>query len=153
MPSIVYLARVLTKYVSNAGDTCRVVFQSSPGVYSQFIVRLDGIDGPEMNSHDPREVAAAIRARNRLLSLLAPGVFDRDKDYSKKEVLRLLAENTTLVYLALGAADKFGRTLAQMFPTGDAAGKNKSVNQVLIDEGVVHTYAGKTKQPWTWSLV
>jgi len=27
------------------------------------------------------------------------------------------------------------------------------VNQVLIDEGVVHTYAGKTKQPWTWSLV
>ena len=106
-----------------------------------------------MNSHDPREVAAAIRARNRLLSLLAPGVFDRDKDYSKKEVLRLLAENTTLVYLALGAADKFGRVLAQVFPTGDAAGKNKSVNQVLIDEGVVHAYAGKTKQLWTWSLV
>ncbi len=137
----------------NAGDTCRVVFQSSPGVYSQFIVRLDGIDGPEMNSHDPREVQAALHARNRLLSLLAPGVFDQHERYSKKEVLESLAENTVLVHLTLGDADKYGRVLAQVFPTGDAAGKNKSVNQILVDEGVAHAYAGKTKQPWTWPAV
>lgn len=134
-------------------DTCRVVFQSSPGVYSQFIIRLDGIDGPELNSHDPQEVQAALRARNRLLSLLAPGVFDQYKDYSKKEVLALLAENTTMAVLSLSKSDKYGRTLAQVFPDNNTLKNNKSVNQILIDEGVVHAYAGKTKQPWTWSLV
>ena len=130
-------------------DTCRVVFQSSPGTYSQFIIRLDGIDGPEISSHDKRETDAAVQARNRLLSLIAPQAFDRHKEYSKKEVLRLLAENPALVYLHLGAQDKYGRTLAHVFATGEAA-QSIAINQILIDEGLVHTYSGKTKQPWVW---
>ena len=123
------------------------MFQSSPGTYSQFIVRLAGIDGPEMNSHDVREVNAALKARNRLLSLLAPKAFDQTATYSKKDVLRLLADNPTLVYLHLGSLEKFGRTLAEIFTTD---GPTKSVNQILLDEELVHAYAGKTKQPWVW---
>lgn len=134
-------------------DTCRVVFQCAPNTFKQFIIRLDGIDGPEMSSHDPQEVGGALRARNRLLSLLNPKAFDRHKDYSKKDVLRLLKEHTTLVFLELGKADKYGRTLARVYTDGEVPGRNKSVNQVLIDEEIVHAYEGKTKQPWTWSLV
>jgi len=125
------------------------VFQSSPGTYSQFIVRLAGIDGPEMNSHDVREVNAALKARNRLLSLLAPKAFEQDATYSKKDVLRLLADNPTLVYLHLGSPDKYGRQLSTVFATVDPT-QNKSVNQILLEEELVHAYAGKTKQPWVW---
>ena len=127
-------------------DTCRVVFQSSPGTYSQFIIRLDGIDGPEVSSHDPREVDAALRSRNRLLSLVAPQAFDKDCAYSKKEVLQLLHDNVTLVSLHLGKSDKYGRTLAQVF----ARDQNESVNQILLREKLAHSYGGKTKQPWVF---
>ena len=143
-------ARVVDAHDS---DTCRVVFQCAPSVFKQFIIRLDGIDGPEMSSHDPQEVSGALRARNRLLSLLAPTVFDSHKDYSKKDVLRLLNEHVTLVYLELGKADKYGRVLARVYSDSEAPHRNKSVNQVLVDEGVVHAYEGKTKQPWAWSLI
>lgn len=131
-------------------DTCRVVFQSSPGVYSQIILRLDGIDAPEINSHNEQEVAAALYARNRLLNLLAPTVFDKDKDYNKKDVLQLLHDNTVLVSLYLGCSDKYSRTLAQVYPID---GPQKSVNQMLLDERLVCEYHGKTKAPWSeWSV-
>lgn len=131
-------------------DTCRVVFQSSPGTYAQFIIRLDGVDGPEICSHDPREVSAALRARNRFLSLIAPSAFEREAAYSKKDVLRLLAESPALVYLYLGKGDKYGRTLARVFTDESAT---RCVNDVLRDEGLVHMYGGKTKQPWNFDQV
>lgn len=130
-------------------DTCRAVFRTADASYKQFIVRLDGIDGPEVGSHNPKETAAALRARNRLLSLLAPGVFDADEDYSKKDVLRLLEDNVVLAYLALGKSDKYGRTLSQVFSEQDKDLKH-SVNHILIDEGMAHEYQGKTKVPWVF---
>ena len=132
-------------------DSCRAVFPTADASYKQFIIRLDGIDGPEVTSHNPKETAAALRARNRLLSLLAPGVFDADEDYSKKDILRMLEDNVVLAYLALGKSDKYSRTLAQIFTEKDTD-LQYSVNHTLLDEGMATEYHGKTKVPWVdWS--
>ena len=130
-------------------DSCRAVFRTPDASYKQFIIRLDGIDGREVTSHNPKETAAAFRARNRLLSLLAPSVFDADKGYSKKDILRMLEDNVVLAYLVLGKSDKYGRVLAQVFSEQDNHLKH-SVNHILLDEGMAHEYQGKTKVPWVF---
>ena len=130
------------------GDTVRVVFRTDDETYKQFILRLAGIDTPEINSKDLREAAAAVRARDRLLQLLAPRVFPGGAAYSKKDVLRLLHDEVVLVDIDLRTADKYGRTLAVLRPVGTGKGDHVSVAETLVAEGHAKRYDGGHKEGW-----
>ncbi|RYF00263.1 MAG: hypothetical protein EOO77_34315 [Oxalobacteraceae bacterium] len=119
-------------------DTCRVVFDTLDGV-KQFIVRVEGIDGPEMNSQDTR----GLRARNQLLQVVAPGLFTEDGQYTQKLIVDILAEHIVLVTLELGQMDKYGRVLSRI-----VSADGTDVAKHLLDIGAVHEYSGKTKLPW-----
>ena len=123
-------------------DTCRVVFDTGLGV-KQMIIRVKGIDGPEMNSRNEEERRHAVLARNEFLEVVAPGMFNRNGDYDQKEIVQKLADKVTLLTLELGGPDKYGRILATVM---SADGIN--VGQRLIETGSVHAYNGKTKEPW-----
>ena len=125
-------------------DTCRVVFDTEHGM-RQFIIRVYGIDGPEMNSKDPEEKLHAVLARNQFLEVAAPGVFSRHSQYTQKQIVEKLAVNLTLVTLELGQQDKYGRLLATV-----TSAQGVDVGQRLIDTGSAHAYFGKTKEPWYW---
>ena len=127
-----------------AGDTVRVVFQTDPGSYKQFILRLEGLDAPEISSHEPAEHAAALASRDRLLNLAAPGVFLQGKiPQAQKAVEQVLHDNVVLVQVHTGAQDKYGRTLARVL-TADGI----DINSVLLAEGLACAYDGGHKQAW-----
>lgn len=129
---------------SHDADTCRVVFETSVGL-RQVIVRVEGIDAPEMNSKDPQEKMHATTARNEFLQLAAPDVFAKHGQYTQKDIVNLLNKHLTLVTLHLGPQDKYGRTLSTVISRSGV-----DVGQRLIDNGTVHRYYGKTKEPWYW---
>ena len=125
-------------------DTVRVVFRTDDESYKQFILRLAGIDAPEMNSKNVQEASAAVRARDRLLQLLAPGVFESAGPYSKKDVLRLLHDNIVLIDIDTKQYDKYGRLLAVVRPSGGRI----SVADTLMAEGHAKRYDGGHKERW-----
>jgi micrococcal nuclease len=129
------------------GDTCRVVFRVDDHSYKQFILRLEGIDTPEVNSKDPAEKQAAHAAKSRLLSLVAPQVFDERLSYTDKQVVEKLEHQVVLVHVKTGAFDKFGRLLAKVY-TVPYDPQNKSLNEVLVEEGYAHRYDGGHKAVW-----
>lgn len=124
------------------GDTCRVVFQTEYGV-KQFIIRVEGIDSPEIASKDPTEREQALSARALFLELAAPGVFDRRDRHDARAIERLLQENETLVMVRLGTFDKYGRLLGAVT---SKAGVN--IGEHLVACGAAHRYSGKTKEAW-----
>lgn len=129
------------------GDTCRVVFRVDDHSYKQFILRLEGIDTPEVNSKDPEEKKAAFAAKSRMLSLVAPGVFDERMSYSDKQVVEKLEHQVVLVHVLTGHYDKYGRLLARMYKTPYSS-TDKSVNEILVTEGYAHSYDGGHKSAW-----
>ena len=130
------------------GDTVRVVFQAEPGTYKQFILRLEGLDTPEITSHDPEERAAAVAARDRLLNLAAPEVFPAGSvPQASKAVEKLLHDEVVLVHLQTGAFDRYGRLLSKLWPLASPP-PAKSINETLVAEGHAYRYFGKTKQPF-----
>jgi endonuclease YncB( thermonuclease family) len=126
-------------------DTCHIVFSFQNQDVHKIIVRLLGVDSPEMGSADPVVKAWAVRARNRMLSVAAPGVFEVDGSYTKKDINGLLRENVTMLWLNAEGYDKFGRLLGHLHlsPTDP-----KTIQSVLIDEGFCKNYNGGKKQPW-----
>lgn len=135
-------ARLVT---AHDGDTCRVVFQTEYGV-KQFIIRVEGIDSPEIASKDPAEKEHALAARDMFLELAAPGVFNRNDRHDAHNIERLLQQNETLVTVVLGKYDKYGRLLATI--VSDAG---VDIGKHLVSCGAAHPYFGKTKEPWYWA--
>lgn len=127
------------------GDTCKVVFQFSNNDVHKIILRINGIDTPEMKSKDPTVQKWAVRARNRMLSLLAPDIFNVDGDYSKKDIIRLLKENVCMLWVKTLAFDRYGRLLADLYYS---PADTKTIQSILIDENYCKSYSGKTKQQW-----
>lgn len=127
------------------GDTCQVVFQFAKDDVHKIVVRINGIDTPEMKSKDSVVQKWALRARNRMLSLLAPGVFEVAGDYSKKDIIRLLKENVCVLWIKTLAFDRYARLLADLYfsPTD-----TKTIQSILVDEGYCKNYSGKTKSQW-----
>lgn len=126
-------------------DTAKMVLAFRDGAIHQIIVRVMGIDAAEMTSKDPVVKAWAVRARNRLLSLLAPGVFTVDGTYSKKDIVRLLSENVALVWLKVGEQDKYGRVLSDLYYSPE---DKETIQSILIKEGYAKPYFGATKSQW-----
>jgi endonuclease YncB( thermonuclease family) len=127
-------------------NTLKVVFpfQNKDDVH-KIIVRVMGIDSPEMKSKDPVVKEWAVKARNRMLLLLAPGVFEVDGSYSRKDIIQLLKANVTVIWLHVLERDKFGRMLGNLFY---APKDTRTIQSICVDEGFCKEYKGKTKSQW-----
>jgi len=111
------------------GDTVHVVIHMQGGgplpPLVRYKVRLDGIDSPEMRTKNPKEKLAAVAARERLLELVAG--------------------DAQIIRFKCGKFDKYGRLLGEIFVDPFMGKADKSVNQMLIEEGHAYAYDGGTK--------
>lgn len=85
-------------------------------------IRVADIDTPEMAGRCPYESELAVRARNRLQSLLNEGPFDLQRVGSRSE-------------------DQYGRLLRVVVRDG------QSLGDVLVSEGLARTWTGR-REPW-----
>lgn len=65
------------------------------------------LSNPEMGSADPVVKAWAVKARNCMPSIAAPGVYEVDGSYTRKDINRILKENVTMLWLDAREYDKF----------------------------------------------
>lgn len=133
-----YTGRVVRAAVVDIhdGDTIRIVFVEDPAAPApklvQHVVRINGYDSPEVHppASDPRrdEIrAAGAAARAAVADLLG---FDIAKG----------AMRGALIIAALGAFDKYGRLLAELY---SASGTH--VNAAMIASGFGVAYGGGSK--------
>lgn len=89
------------------------------GAPTTFKCRLQGIDTPELNSHNETEKKLALLAKGRVIDLV----------------------NNKIVHVTCGEFDKYGRVLVDItLPNG------KNLTQLLIDEKLGFAYDGSTKR-------
>ena len=104
------------------GDTVEVLARIWPDHYVETLVRLAGIDAPEMRGRCAEESALAERSRARLAALLAGNrlrlVDVHYGKYAGRVVARVLTED--------------GRDVAR----------------ILLEEKLVRPYAGGRRTPW-----
>ena len=108
------------------GDTVHVVFKmpGKPGMGSEtcfkWVIRMNGIDTPEIKSKNIGEKKAATTARDYLRGLILDKV----------------------VIVDCGDFDKYGRLLGEIYLEGN----EKSLSQLMIDGGYAKAYDGGTKK-------
>jgi endonuclease YncB( thermonuclease family) len=104
------------------GDTCTFTIAEWPPVIGdRVLVRLEGIDTPELRGACEEEKALARRARDELRRILARG---------------------ERIDLAGIHRDKYFRLRARVLVDG------QDVGQRLIAAGVARAYSGGTREPW-----
>jgi endonuclease YncB( thermonuclease family) len=105
------------------GDTIHVVFKIPNGSECyKWVVRMNGIDTPEMKSKNAGEKKAAVAAR----------------DFLKEQVLDKIIIVECLEF------DKYGRLLAEIFVEGNEV----SLSRQMIELGHAKAYDGGTKEGW-----
>lgn len=103
------------------GDSLAVRARPWPGVVMETIVRLRGVDAPELRGKCPAEREAALAAREALAGLAGP-------------VVRLEAVE----------ADKYGgRVLARVL-----SADGRDVAALLIAGGFARAYGGEARRGW-----
>ena len=115
-PVLAHLVRVVD------GDTVEVLARIWPDHYVETLVRLAGIDTPELRGRCPEETAMALRAKARLAALLAGQRLQlidvRYGKYAGRVVARVLTED--------------GRDVAK----------------ILLAENLARPYDGGRRAPW-----
>lgn len=126
------------------GDTVTVVLEAFPGRFQKANIRLRGIDTCEMTSTDPVLKGRAVAARDRVIELLTGGGvrLQADVAYSRGQIDAALAQQVYTVWVCCFEQDKYGRTLADVYPDCPVC---RSANQVLLDEGLACPYDGGHK--------
>jgi endonuclease YncB( thermonuclease family) len=137
-------ARVVSVY---DGDTIQCAIMLA-GVPRRFRVRLDGIDCPEMKPPLKQagrlvEQKAAKASRARLIEMIVDSTERRD-NYSEAETTGLLLGTPLLVDLHCKAFDKYGRLLADVFPTDS----DMSLSNQMVRERMAVRYDGGKKAPF-----
>lgn len=128
-----------------AGDTIRVVYNTQHEGYKQLILRLYGIDAPEIRSKDPKEKLAATQARDALLGMMLQEPVQAGM--SEKQVDAVLDGRCVVIRVVCKAFDKYGRVLANLHSPDDID-QARSYNSSLVELGHAKAYFGKTKEPW-----
>ena len=115
-PVLAHLVRVVD------GDTVEVLARIWPDHYVETLVRLAGIDTPELRGRCPEETALALRAKARLAALLA-------------------GHRLQLVDVHYGKYA--GRVVARVL-TEDG----QDVAKILLAENLARSYDGGRRAPW-----
>lgn len=127
-------------------DTLQCVFCFS-GVHHRFSIRVNGVDSPEMIDKNPVVKDWAVKARNRMLSLISPGSFHVTGQYTRKDIKYILSRVTPVVFLNLYEFDKYGRILADVRSEPDSP----VLTECLLHEGYCKPYGicgNLTKSSW-----
>jgi micrococcal nuclease len=105
------------------GDTIHVVFKMphSNDCY-KWVIRMMGIDTPEIKSKNTYEKQLAVKARDFLRNLIL------DK----------------IIIIECLDFDKYGRLLGNLFIEGN----EKSISNMMIEKGFAKAYDGGTKIKW-----
>jgi endonuclease YncB( thermonuclease family) len=127
------------------GDSLKLTFPFNDGKVHRVIGRVLSVNSPEMISKDPVVKAWAFKARNRLLSLIAPEPFEVNGTYSKKDIIKKLHEDVSLLWIKAHKQDKYGRILLDIYFSPE---DTKTIQSILIEEGYCKPYDGGTKQQW-----
>lgn len=133
------LARVLYVY---DGDTMTLVIPLHDTFY-KFSTRLQGIDTCEMKSKTEDIKKRAIRARNRVLTLIGahPGTSSLDVQYTRNQIISMLTDTVCLVRVVCYKFEKYGRLLVEVYPSNS----NESISATLLREQLAYEYDGGTK--------
>lgn len=129
------------------GDTFRLAFFMPHGEIVKFKMRGEGYNCPELyppknHSHREEEMNQAFCARNKLLELVCDSKIDLHTRYSRKDIRLILSKNNKLVWAKLGSFEKYGRLLVTMYTEGN---KEKSINQILVEEKYAVEYHGEKR--------
>eukprot|EP00798_Chlamydomonas_sp_ICE-L_P019679 gene19679-26366_t len=124
------------------GDTLTVVLEAFPGRFYKVNIRVHGIDTCEITSKNNEIKERAIRARNRLVEYLTGVKLDPCKPYTRTQIEKAVCENVNVVWVECYEQEKYGRTLANLYPDCNGCA---SVAQVLLDEKLAYAYDGGRK--------
>ena len=105
------------------GDTIHVVFKMPhSNEYNKWVIRMMGIDTPEIKSKNTNEKQLAVKARDFLRELIL------DK----------------IIIIECLEFDKYGRLLGNLF----IEGSDISISNMMIEKGYAKAYDGGTKTTW-----
>lgn len=131
------------------GDTFRVVFfiKNDDKYPVKMKVRALGYDCAELHpikTHPTRneEIRKAKIAKNRLFQLITGfemNIYDIENPVN---ITKILNESKKLLYIEFSDFDKYGRVLGTLYLDEN---KEKSINQILIDENHGVSYYGGSK--------
>jgi len=116
-----YYVNKVTKVVD--GDTIDVVIDLGFDIMYNTRVRLAGIDTPESRTRDLEEKALGLEAKAYLKGAI-----------KASETIVIKTEK-------LSSKGKFGRVLGWVYLDNN----NKSINEIMIEEGYAWSYLGDTK--------
>jgi endonuclease YncB( thermonuclease family) len=140
--NIITIARIVDIY---DGDSCTCIIKLNKK-YNRFIIRLAGIDTPEITSKNTKNKETALGARKRLCSLISDDFNNLDVNIKRKELRKLLNSKCYLIIIKCGKFDKYGRLLAYLY---NEKCKNlieeNSFNKCLVNEKLAYIYNGGTK--------
>lgn len=127
------------------GDTVTVVMQTF-GIFYKFTLRLHGIDTCEIKSKNTTARNLAFQARLRTLELLCANKVNVEALHSCAEtdkhfIRDVLKDNIVVIWVECMEFDKYGRILANVFPTPGC----ESVSDVLLKENLAYAYNGQGK--------
>ncbi len=137
------MAKVLDAYDA---DTCRVALPMNDGTIAKFTLRLQGIDAPERKPskasklHD-LEKQAALRCRAKFLSMVTDS--NISLNFADTTAREICGKSKKLIHVDGTSFDKYGRILATLH------NQNGCINDLLLQNGWVRKYDGKTRNPWT----
>jgi endonuclease YncB( thermonuclease family) len=134
-------ARVVDIY---DGDTCTCIFELNRK-YHKFVIRLAGIDTPEITSKNEQNKKTALEARKRLCTLISNDFINMDINIKRKELRNLLNAKCYLIKIKCGQFDKYGRLLGWLYSNHHIIIGERTFNQCLIDEKLAYVYNGGTK--------
>jgi endonuclease YncB( thermonuclease family) len=132
------------------GDTCKIILAINNNL-QKFNCRLLGLDTPEMKPpinkpNRETEILNAHKCRNRLIQLTTSCDCQIDSILKKTEVNTLLKSNKLIFTVKCHEFDKYGRLLVELIDNNI----EKTVNQILINEGYAKSYDGGTKNNFTY---
>ena len=121
------------------GDTLTITVKVD-NEYYRMNCRLNGLDTPELKSHDEEEKNAAKLARKHLIFLLSGQKIELD---DKRDVVRkLCATNNIIVSVRCLDFDKYGRLLVELYKDSIC------INEKMVSDGFAGNYDGGTKGNW-----
>lgn len=121
-------------------DTVTVIMPFA-GTFYKFPIRVNGIDACEIKSKNVENKQMALRARNRMFSLVTGQEWTGPENATKAQLEAILKKDVYLVWVECDALDKYGRVLATLRGSpGDI-----SFADILISEKYAYAYGGATK--------
>lgn len=134
-----YNCKVLDVY---DGDTVTLCIELRGFGITKFSCRLLGIDTSEMRGGTDETKKLAIDARNILIEMISDVKLDKNKEYKRDEIRRLLSNSKKTCTVLFDTMDKYGRPLVILYDS------DLDINRWMVDNDYAKPYDGGKKPTW-----